>query len=112
MKGRVTKPKAEAKRKRKNKYQEPPEDAKLYKNFERLHRHLKDIPNYTLYLPPKRIFSSSAEDAFVHQRCVQLDKYLQDLLTIDNVADQHKVWDFLSASSKVILALVSPHTNT
>ncbi|KAF3666124.1 hypothetical protein FXO38_00292 [Capsicum annuum] len=73
----------------------------IYKNFERLHRHLKDIPNYTLHLPPKRIFSSSAEDAFVHQRCIQLDKYLQDLLTIDNVADQHKVWDFLNASSKV-----------
>ncbi|TMW89756.1 hypothetical protein EJD97_016698 [Solanum chilense] len=71
-----------------------------YRNFERLHRHLKDIPNYTLHLPPKRIFSSSTEDAFVHQRCIQLDKYLQDLLTIANVAEQHEVWDFLSASSK------------
>ncbi|KAL2254693.1 UNVERIFIED_CONTAM: hypothetical protein Sindi_0264000 [Sesamum indicum] len=49
-----------------------------YRNFERLHRHLKDIPNYTLHLPPKRIFSSSTEDAFVHQRCIQLDKYLQN----------------------------------
>ncbi|GFP85448.1 sorting nexin-16 [Phtheirospermum japonicum] len=71
-----------------------------YRNFERLHRHLKDIPNYTLHLPPKRIFSSSTEDAFVHQRCIQLDKYLQDLLAIANVAEQHEVWDFLSASSK------------
>ncbi|CAN4112292.1 unnamed protein product [Withania somnifera] len=71
-----------------------------YRNFERLHRHLKDIPNYTLHLPPKRIFSSSTEDAFVHQRCIQLDKYLQDLLSIANVAEQHEVWDFLSASSK------------
>ncbi|KVH93267.1 Phox-associated domain-containing protein [Cynara cardunculus var. scolymus] len=35
-----------------------------YRNFERLHRQLKDIPNYTLHLPPKRIFSSSTEDAF------------------------------------------------
>ncbi|KAH1087154.1 hypothetical protein GYH30_018617 [Glycine max] len=25
-------------------------------NFERLHRHLKDIPNYVFHLPPKRIF--------------------------------------------------------
>ncbi|CAJ2652851.1 unnamed protein product [Trifolium pratense] len=48
-----------------------------YRNFERLHRQLKDIPNYTLHLPPKRIFSSSNDDAFVHQRCIQLDKYLQ-----------------------------------
>ncbi|KAK9677893.1 hypothetical protein RND81_11G174500 [Saponaria officinalis] len=71
-----------------------------YRNFERLHRLLKDIPNYNLHLPPKRIFSSSTEDAFVHQRCVQLDKYLQDLLSIANVAEQHEVWDFLSASSK------------
>ncbi|KAG6421505.1 hypothetical protein SASPL_118059 [Salvia splendens] len=71
-----------------------------YRNFERLHRHLKDIANYTLHLPPKRIFSSSTEDAFVHQRCIQLDKYLQDLLSIANVAEQHEVWDFLSASSK------------
>ncbi|KAL5562527.1 hypothetical protein UlMin_032274 [Ulmus minor] len=71
-----------------------------YRNFERLHRHLKDIPNYTLHLPPKRIFSSSTEDAFVHQRCIQLDRYLQDLLSIANVAEQHEVWDFLSDSSK------------
>ncbi|KAG8364285.1 hypothetical protein BUALT_Bualt19G0112500 [Buddleja alternifolia] len=71
-----------------------------YRNFERLHRHLKDIPNYTLHLPPKRIFSSSTEDTFVHERCIQLDKYLQDLMSIPNVAEQHEVWDFLSASSK------------
>ncbi|KAK1369606.1 Phox homologous domain [Heracleum sosnowskyi] len=71
-----------------------------YRNFERLHRQLKDIPNYSLHLPPKRIFSSSTEDAFVHQRCIQLDKYLQDLLSIANVAEQHEVWDFLSVSSK------------
>ncbi|KAL6963939.1 hypothetical protein U1Q18_034946 [Sarracenia purpurea var. burkii] len=74
-----------------------------YRNFERLHRHLKDIPNYTLHLPPKRIFSSSTEDAFVHHRCIHLDKYLQDLLSIANVAEQHEVWDFLSVSSKVAL---------
>ncbi|XP_010255077.1 PREDICTED: uncharacterized protein LOC104595846 isoform X2 [Nelumbo nucifera] len=71
-----------------------------YSNFERLHRHLKDIPNYTLHLPPKRFLSSSTDDSFVHQRCIQLDKYLQDLLSIANVAEQHEVWDFLSVSSK------------
>ncbi|KAI3803675.1 hypothetical protein L1987_31835 [Smallanthus sonchifolius] len=71
-----------------------------YRNFERLHRQLKDIPNYTLHLPPKRIFSSNTEDKFVHQRCIQLDKYLQDLLSIANVAEQHEVLDFLDTSSK------------
>ncbi|GMH02724.1 hypothetical protein Nepgr_004563 [Nepenthes gracilis] len=70
------------------------------RNFERLHQHLKDIPNYKLHLPPRRIFSSSIEDAFVHQQCIQLDKYLQDLLSIANVAEQHEAWDFLSVSSK------------
>ncbi|KAH0784722.1 hypothetical protein KY290_004320 [Solanum tuberosum] len=48
-----------------------------YRNFERLHSHLKDIPNYTLHLLPKRIFSSSTEYAFVYQHCIQLYKYLQ-----------------------------------
>ncbi|XP_011627743.1 uncharacterized protein LOC18446044 isoform X1 [Amborella trichopoda] len=71
-----------------------------YRNFERLHRHLKDIPNYSLHLPPKRFLSSSIDDYFVHQRCILLDKYLQDLLSISNVAEQHEVWDFLSVSSK------------
>ncbi|KAH0727493.1 hypothetical protein KY284_003358 [Solanum tuberosum] len=71
-----------------------------YRNFERLHSHLKDIPNYTLHLLPKRIFSSSTEYAFVHQHCIQLYKYLQDLLSIAKVAEQQEVWDFLSASSK------------
>ncbi|XP_043713559.1 uncharacterized protein LOC122662063 isoform X2 [Telopea speciosissima] len=71
-----------------------------YSNFERLHRYLKDIPNYNLHLPPKRFLSSSTDDSFVHQRCIQLDKYLQDLLSIANVAEQHEVWDFLSVSSK------------
>ncbi|KAF6170837.1 hypothetical protein GIB67_015789 [Kingdonia uniflora] len=47
-----------------------------YINFERLYRHLKDIPNYTLHLPPKRFLSSSINDSFVHQRCIQLDRYL------------------------------------
>ncbi|KAK9053376.1 hypothetical protein SSX86_030009 [Deinandra increscens subsp. villosa] len=71
-----------------------------YRNFERLHRRLKDIPNFTLHLPPKRIFSSSTEDAFVYQRCIQLDKYLQDLLSVANIVEQHEVWDFLSLSSE------------
>ncbi|KAG0450139.1 hypothetical protein HPP92_026918 [Vanilla planifolia] len=71
-----------------------------YRNFERLHRHLKDIPNYSLSLPPKRFLSSSIDDYFVHKRCILLDKYLQDLLSIANIAEQLEVCDFLSASSK------------
>ncbi|KAJ0582927.1 putative PX domain superfamily protein [Helianthus annuus] len=74
-----------------------------YSNFDRLHQYLKNTPNYTLQLPPKRIFSSNTEDKFVYKRCIQLNKYLQDLLSIANIADQHEVWDFLSMSSKVCL---------
>ncbi|KAH9656282.1 phox domain-containing protein [Citrus sinensis] len=50
-----------------------------YRNFERLHRHLKEFPNYTLHLPPKRIFSSSTEDAFVHQR-LNVDDAVDDIV--------------------------------
>ncbi|KAF0915898.1 hypothetical protein E2562_000542 [Oryza meyeriana var. granulata] len=71
-----------------------------YRNFERLHRQLKEIPNYSLHLPPKSFLSSSIDDYLVHQRCILLDKYLQDLLSIANIAEQHEVWDFLSATSK------------
>ncbi|MCD9560438.1 hypothetical protein HAX54_019120 [Datura stramonium] len=59
-----------------------------------------DTSNNLLGFNKRRIFSSDIEDACVHQRCIQLDKYLQDLLSIANVAEQHEVWDFLSASSK------------
>ncbi|KAH9299978.1 hypothetical protein KI387_011561, partial [Taxus chinensis] len=71
-----------------------------YRNFELLHRRLRDIPNYMLHLPPKRFLSSSLDDNFVQQRCILLDKYLKDILSIPNVAEQHEVWDFLSATSK------------
>lgn len=72
-----------------------------YRNFEQLHRRLRDIPNYTLQLPPKRFLSSSVDDYFVQKRCILLDKYLKDLLSIPNIAEQHEVWDFLSATSKI-----------
>ncbi|PWZ28169.1 Sorting nexin-13 [Zea mays] len=75
-----------------------------YRNFERLHRQLKEIPNYSLHLPPKSFLSSSVDDYLVHQRCILLDKYLQDLLSIANIAEQHEVLDFLSASSKTYSA--------
>ncbi|KAJ0823962.1 putative Phox-associated domain, PX domain superfamily [Helianthus annuus] len=78
-----------------------------YSNFDRLHQNLKNTPNYTLQLPPKRIFSSNTDDTFVYKRCIQLNKYLQDLLSIANIADQHEVRDFLSMSSKVCLYITN-----
>lgn len=71
-----------------------------FRNFEQLHRNLRDLPQYNLQLPPKRILSSSLDDAFVRDRCILLDKYLKDLLSIPSIAELHEVWDFLSITSK------------
>ncbi|XP_059077429.1 uncharacterized protein LOC131062392 isoform X2 [Cryptomeria japonica] len=71
-----------------------------YRNFEQLHRRLRVIPNYKFQIPPKSFISSNLDDFFIRQRCILLDKYLKDLLSIPNIAEQHEVWDFLSATSK------------
>ncbi|KAH7443476.1 hypothetical protein KP509_02G036500 [Ceratopteris richardii] len=79
-----------------------------YRNFEQLHRNLRDLPQYNLQLPPKRILSSSLDDAFVRDRCILLDKYLKDLLSIPSIAELHEVWDFLSVTSKKYAYAKSP----
>ncbi|KAI5079555.1 hypothetical protein GOP47_0005034 [Adiantum capillus-veneris] len=71
-----------------------------FRNFEQLHRKLRDLPQYNLQLPPKRFLSSSLDETFVHDRCILLDKYLKDLLSIPSIAELHEVWDFLSITSK------------
>lgn len=71
-----------------------------FRNFEQLHRKLRDLPQYNLQLPPKRFLSSSLDDTFVRDRCILLDKYLKDLLSIPSIAELHEVWDFLSITSK------------
>ncbi|KAG0586098.1 hypothetical protein KC19_2G064000 [Ceratodon purpureus] len=71
-----------------------------YRNFEQLHRRLKDVPYYTLNLPPKRFLSSNLDTTFVRERCILLDKYLKDLLAIPSVAELHEVWDFFSVNSQ------------
>lgn len=48
-----------------------------FRNFEQLHRRLKDMPYYNLNLPPKRFLSSSLDYSFVKERCISLDKYLK-----------------------------------
>ncbi|KAL2633125.1 hypothetical protein R1flu_004604 [Riccia fluitans] len=71
-----------------------------FRNFEQLHRSLKDKPYYNLGLPGKRFLSSNLENSFIRQRCALLDKYLKDLLSIPCVAELHEVWEFLSANSQ------------
>ncbi|CAM6072937.1 unnamed protein product [Sphagnum tenellum] len=79
-----------------------------FRNFEQLHRRLKDMPNYTLSLPRKRFFTSSLDNDFVLERCVLLDKYLRDLLAIPSIAELHEVWDFLSINSQHYAFGVAP----
>lgn len=59
-----------------------------FRNFEQLHRCLKDMRYYSLNLPPKRFLSSSLDNNFVRERCILLDKYLKvsSLHLFDNLA--------------------------
>ncbi|XP_024400310.1 uncharacterized protein [Physcomitrium patens] len=79
-----------------------------YRNFEQLHRRLKDVPSYSLCLPPKRFLSFNLDTTFVRERCVLLEKYLKDLLTIPSVAELHEIWDFLSVNSQIYSPGISP----
>eukprot|EP01018_Ginkgo_biloba_P001848 Gb_00123 [translate_table: standard] len=74
-----------------------------FRHFEELHRRLKDFPEYSLSLPPKRFLSSSLDASFVYERCRLLDKYLKDLLSLPNVAESIEVWDFLSVDSQTYM---------
>ncbi|CAM6107993.1 unnamed protein product [Calypogeia fissa] len=79
-----------------------------FRNFEQLHRSLKDKPYYNLCLPAKRFLSSNLDNSFIRQRCALLDKYLKDLLAIPSIAELHEVWDFLSANSQTYAFGESP----
>lgn len=74
-----------------------------FRHFEELHRRLKDFPEYSLSLPPKRFLSSSLDASVVYERCNLLDKYLKDLLILPNVAESIEVWDFLSVDSQTYM---------
>ncbi|KAL6776573.1 CPLD29 [Auxenochlorella protothecoides x Auxenochlorella symbiontica] len=54
--------------------------ARRYRNFEVLHRQLKQDPCYRLKLPPKRVFVHSQNVDFVEERRVALNAYLQTVL--------------------------------
>ncbi|BBN06005.1 sorting nexin-13 [Marchantia polymorpha subsp. ruderalis] len=71
-----------------------------FRNFEQLHRSLKDKPYYSLSLPSKRFLSSNLDNSLIRERCALLDQYLKDLLSIPSLAELHEVWDFLSANSQ------------
>jgi hypothetical protein len=60
--------------------------SRRFRNFETLHRALRENPAYRLRLPAKRIFSQQHSVEFVEDRRSQLDAYLQSLLANPAVA--------------------------
>ena len=60
--------------------------SRRFRNFETLHRALRESPAYRLRLPAKRIFSQQHSVEFVEDRRQQLDSYLQALLANPAVA--------------------------
>jgi len=70
-----------------------------YRNFEALHRLLRDVPVYRELdprLPPKRFFLPTHKTEVVEQRRVALDRYLQTILSSELLAKHRDVWLFLS----------------
>ena len=60
--------------------------SRRFRNFETLHRALREMAAYRLRLPAKKIFSQRHSVEFVEDRRQQLDSYLQALLANPIVA--------------------------
>ena len=76
-----------------------------YRNFESLHKMLRDIPEYRslpVKLPPKRFLVPSKTTEFVEERRVALDQYLQAILSSPALAMHPEVFKFLCNHHKGI----------
>lgn len=73
--------------------------SRRFRNFESLHRQLREVSAYRLKLPPKRIFLHMQTPEFVEERRQQLDQYLQALLGAGNLGNMPQVMEFLSPDS-------------
>lgn len=70
-----------------------------YRNFEALHKFLRDDPVYQELqprLPPKAFMFQTHKTEVVEQRRIALDKYLQTILSSEALAGNRHVWLFLS----------------
>lgn len=67
--------------------------SRRFRNFETLHRALRELSAYRLRLPAKRIFSQQHSVEFVEDRRQQLDTYLSGLLANPAVAGAHAFCD-------------------
>jgi len=70
-----------------------------YRNFEALHKILRDLPAYQELqprLPPKTFMFQTHKTEVVEQRRIALDRYLQTILSCETLAFNRHVWLFLS----------------
>lgn len=64
--------------------------SRRFRNFEALHRTLKEVPSFRVRMPAKRVFTHSQTVEFVEERRQQLDTYLQQILADSTLAG--KCW--------------------
>lgn len=67
-----------------------------YRNFETLHRVMRDVPGYKYKLPPKRILFHQLNGRFVESRKSLLERFLSQILRDDVIAESDEIWRFLS----------------
>eukprot|EP00898_Chlorokybus_atmophyticus_P007493 jgi/Chlat1/7745/Chrsp66S07220 len=71
-----------------------------YRNFETLHRRLRTFPNYRAKLPPKRIMFDNLDGSFVTERRDALDRYVQEIMSVPDLAESAEIADFLTPLSE------------
>ncbi|CAG9467049.1 unnamed protein product [Pedinophyceae sp. YPF-701] len=69
--------------------------SRRYREFEALHRALRDLPEYCMRLPPKRFLVHTQSPEFVESRRRQLDKYLTEVLQDPLLSGLGEVLHFL-----------------
>jgi len=71
-----------------------------YRQFEVLHRQLRQISSYDCQLPGKRFFFHSPNVEFIEQRRCALDDYLQSVLQNPVLKASDDLWEFLRQDSR------------
>eukprot|EP00890_Picochlorum_soloecismus_P004147 jgi/Picsp_1/4733/NSC_02102-R1_protein len=71
-----------------------------YRQFEVLHRQLRQIAGYDCQLPGKRFFFHSPNVEFIEQRRCALDDYLQSILQNPTLKASDDLWEFLRQDSE------------
>ena len=67
-----------------------------YRNFETLHRVMREVPGYRYKLPPKRILFHQLSGRFVESRKSLLERFLNQILRDDILAESDEMWRFLT----------------